>query len=171
MKELIGDLVLLNGGYVVISTAEDHAQVIHLFCKDEKKRIEEIEVINGLFASGGSAKIRAGKTLFIFLSIYIPEGSNQNALKNHISSTRIIAVKNNETGEYFLIANMSVTLFEMKEFLFEINKQKREKNSILKDPYNLVFAGNRRTANKYKYGEGCEIFFSAGIQIIQLEKD
>lgn len=132
MTEAIGKLVVLNGKFIVIDNDNPEknderikgiAEVVKIYSQDEKTREREIDFSVKSFASGSGGHFKAGDTGFIVSGIWRGNPSNDAMLVNHIDQTRMVAVKNKETGEFFLIMSEYVSIRAAKDFLQSINEE------------------------------------------------
>lgn len=136
MTEAIGKLVVLNGKFIVIDNDDPEdkdaikgmAEVVKIYSRDEEKRKREIDFSVRSFASGSGGHFKSGDTGFIVSGIWRPNSSNDAMLINHIDQTRIVAVKNEETGEFFLIMSEYVSIQSAKNFLQSINDEMHRNN-------------------------------------------
>ncbi|KKP69183.1 MAG: hypothetical protein UR66_C0001G0065 [Candidatus Moranbacteria bacterium GW2011_GWE1_35_17] len=128
MEEAVGKLVILNGKFIVIDTdtTQDEkgtAEIVTICPSNEEIEEKQIDFMVKSFASGGGGHFKAGNTDFTVSDIWRCNPSNDHMLKNHQDQTKIVVVKNEETGEFFLIMSEDVSIRAAKDFLQSINDE------------------------------------------------
>ena len=147
MSEAVGKLVVLNGKFIVIDNDDPDkkegtkglAEVVKIYSRDEEKRKREIDFSVRSFASGSGGHFKSGDTSFIVSGIWRLNSSNDAMLVNHVDPTRMVAVKNEETGEFFLIMSEYVSIRSAKDFLESINKEIYHNKE---SPFNSITGGS-----------------------------
>lgn len=181
MSEAIGKLVILNGKFIVIDNDDPDkkegmhglAEVVKIYSRNEEIRKKEIEFSVKSFASGSGGHFKSGDTSFIISGIWRPNSSNDAMLINHIDQTRMVAVKNEETGEFFLIMSEYVSIRSAKNFLQSINDEMRRNNNspfiaitgrrFLSLPYEIV--GPMKVGGNIRF----EVVTNNGLAAIKLK--
>ena len=179
MSEAIGNLVVLNGKFIVIDNEEPGkedskgiAEVVKIFSQNEERRKKEINFSVRSFASGSGGHFKSGDTDFIVSGIWRSNPSNDAMLINHIDQTRMVVIKNEETEEFFLIMSEYVSISSVKDFLRGINNEIRCNDDspfveitggrFLYLPYEIV--GPMRTAGNTRF----EVVTNNGLAAIKL---
>ena len=127
MVEAVGDLVVINGKYIVIDHPHvgdgKHSTVVNVHSSKARVRDSEIDTIARSFCSGSGGCLDAGKTHFDFSNIWRGNPGNDPMLKKHKDPTKMVVVLNERTQEFFLVMNEDVSLAAAEKFLSEINRR------------------------------------------------
>ena len=183
MTQAIGDIVEINGNFVVIDhdLGSEHeykkiAEVVCVYSSEKKRREAEIHTIVHSFASGSGGHLRAGETDISFSGICRSNSSNDKMLKNHPEEgINKVIIYNRETGEFILLMNEVVSIKEAREFIWKVNKQESEllRDKIAGEYYQKYLSlpketglGKLRVAGNTRF----EVVVNSGIIAIVLEK-
>jgi hypothetical protein len=129
MIEAVGNLVVINGQFIVIDhtdKADDgkgFATVVNVYSLVEPIKEREIHTVVRSFCSGSGGCLVAGNTRFSFTHIWRSNSGNDPMLENHKEQTKMVAVLNQETDEFFLVMSDTVSLRAAQEFLYVVNKE------------------------------------------------
>lgn len=130
MKEAVGNIVAINGMFVVIDHADKAkdgkgvATIVTISVSNNEDEDREIHGLIESFHSGRGRKLNIGETNFVLADIRRNNPLNDLALKHHKESTRMIVVKNEKTEEFFLLIDRDVSLTESRRFINAINEEK-----------------------------------------------
>lgn len=144
MEEAIGKLVVLNGKFIVIDTdtTQDEkgtAEVVTIYPQNEKIRKEQNGFMVRSLASGSGGHLNAGNTDFIVSGIWRCNSGNDSMLQKHQDQTKMVVVKNEETGEFFLIMSEDVSIRSAKDFVQSINDEMLHDDN---SPFIAITGGN-----------------------------
>lgn len=129
MVEAVGNLVIINGKFVVIDHTDKKeddkgiATVVNVYSLDKNEKNLEIHTVVRSFCSGSGGFFTAGKTGFSLHCIWRSNSGNDHMLKKH-KQTKMVVVKNEVTDEYFLLMDEKNSLVDAREFLREVNLDK-----------------------------------------------
>jgi len=130
MVEAIGNLVTINGKYIVIDHTDKKddgkgiATIVNVYSSKAFVRKQEINTVVSSFCSGDGGCLTAGKTNFSFSGIFRSNSGNDPMLRKHGSPTKMVIVFNRETKEFFLVMDENVSLADAREFLGKVNEEK-----------------------------------------------
>jgi len=135
MSEVSGNVAAVNGRFAVIDrTSEEadgqgYATVIIVFSEEETLKRFEIDDAIKKFVIYGGDYLRVGNTGFNLFMIKKGISRNKLTLATHRDGTKMVVVKNKETGEYFLLMSEEVGIASAKKFIKEVNAEILTKSS------------------------------------------
>jgi hypothetical protein len=128
MIEAVGNLVVINGKYVVIDHTDKEddgkriATVVNIFStKDDRLREREIHTMVESFCFGGGGSLTAGETQLSFSDIWRDNPGNDPMLKKHKELRKRVIVKNKETKEFFLVMDEKTSIATAENFIQKVN--------------------------------------------------